>query len=113
MDKYMLSYRKQREAEAKAYEENIADHQHSWKETYLDIRRVSMLQIKCVGCGEIMDHEDIASRLNAVECLSAKDADKAASFMTQWAWIQTAIPHDEERISALCNYAKALRKSNG
>ena len=57
----------------------MADHQHYWKESYLDIRRVSMLQIKCVGCGEIMDHEDIASRLNALEEIKVKGSYPAPS----------------------------------
>ncbi len=58
------------------YNEEV--HKHKWKENYLEIRHVSSLQIKCVGCGEIMDHEEIARRLNATEYLSAEIAEAAA-----------------------------------
>ena len=82
-------------------------HKHEYKPKYDRVDTTTDYQC---DCGEWLFNgsKEIVRRLNATECLSAEDADKAASFMTQWAWIQTAIPHDEERISALCAYAKAL-----
>ncbi len=88
-------------------------HRHEWyfKTDYGRSKPLVLTLIQgweCRTCGEMLPLGEDERRVNAVEALSAEDADKAASFMTQWAWIQTAIPHDEERIDALCAYAKIL-----
>ena len=82
MDEYMDSYRKQREGEAKAYEENVADHQHEFSFDGID-------GFVCMhaNCNEWIDMDEVEKRLNATKWLSVQVA-------------QEEIVHTSDRTSA-------------
>ena len=85
MDEYMDSYRKQREGEAKAYEENIDDHKHKWN-WLEEPDYVNTFEYK-VHCGDISDHGKCDAVLTwdeVLRCLNAlKEIKKVILYPTE------------------------------
>jgi len=82
------------------------EHRHEWRQSR--IARYGLFF--CSKCGSYMEPEEAKKRINAVEFLSAEDADDIAETLEiEWSPKLYPEPWYQDNPKALRNYAKTLR----